>query len=594
MGMDHNAFAVRLRRFSRSRRGLINTAMAMRLGVYACIAGMLALVLLGGLLPGMLLNLSLFALLLIALCSLLVVGLIRRRRYHSLLDEAFHLEKLAGNLRSRVISTEDFLRAMPRTALMEAVIVQAEKDLRENYEGKLDRRPRNRWLTRCAAALALFLMLGCIPLFGFGRVWNNFLNHWQALRDYLNPLEYQIAVEPDQPAYRVGKDTVAVTLSLNRSYGGEVTLVRQMGDVEERESLPLVEGRTARVVVRRDQEVEEQLSFEFAEQRSDPIKLIFTSPPTLLNMQTELVYPTYTRLPPRSLDQMQERILALPRSRITLGFTFSKELKSADLTLVNKENAADVTTLPLDVAGRYATVGLVQGETSRQATLLVRDIHGFPLDEPYVFDLDVQNDEKPLALLPGHLKENMYLLEPAAKLFGFGAQVQDDYGVAKVVLHWEKTSTLEPEKKPVKGTIERPITPAQPRTVATFEKAFADLDLKSGDRVSFRLEVFDNREGKPQSNFSRRCSLLVHQEDLGDLAVRELGFGSGDLLGRERIARSTRAATVKEPEGLKSKEQMRLEYEANVQSGTQAPTVRGPHADAVRDYFRLLSNVKGQ
>jgi hypothetical protein len=51
---------------------------------------------------------------------------------------------------------------------------------------------------------------------------------------------------------------------------------------------------------------------------------------------------------------------------------------------------------------------------------------------------------------------------------------------------------------------------------------------------------------------------------------------------------------VKEPEGLRTKELVKNEFEANVTSSTQAPTVRGEHGQATRDYFRLLSGVKYQ
>src|SRR6266540_1062971 len=111
--------------------------------------------------------------------------------------------------------------------------------------------------------------------------------------------------------------------------------------------------------------------------------LVFTTLPVLTNMQTELVYPSYTRLPPRSLESVQQRLLALPGTRITLGFTFSKELDSATITW------DDGTTLPLETVGRYATVSLLHGK-SRKGSLQVRDKHGFSLDEPLAIEFEEQ------------------------------------------------------------------------------------------------------------------------------------------------------------------------------------------------------------
>src|SRR5207248_243108 len=141
-----------------------------------------------------------------------------------------------------------------------------------------------------------------------------------------------------------------------------------------------------------------------------------------------------------------------------------------------------------------------------------------------------------------------------------------------------------------KGQVERAYKPAPTRTVANFEKVFADLEPKSGDIITFWVEAEDNCP-ETQRAVSRRCSVRVHLDDLGGLTVRELGFGNDDPLAKERIARSKRATSVKEPEGLKSREMVRNEFEGNVTSGAQAPTVRGEHAQATRDYFRLLSTV---
>src|SRR5262249_22767536 len=144
-------------------------------------------------------------------------------------------------------------------------------------------------------------------------------------------------------------------------------------------------------------------------------------------------------------------------------------------------------------------------------------------------------------LLPRHLKEDMAMLEPAAKLFGFGVQASDDYGVTRVLLRWQKSTVENPTGVVDRGEVERLISPPLPRAVVNFEKVFEGVNLKPGDRISFQVEVRDNRTPGPQTTVSRRCSLFVFQENLGDLTVQELGFGRDDPLSKERIARSTRA-----------------------------------------------------
>src|SRR5437588_4877720 len=105
---DRTIFESRFRRFSRVRRGLLNAALGYRLGVLALVAAVAGLLLLNGWLPWLFVNLGLFLLLILWLMSLALIWLVRHVYFRSCLEEAFHIEKLAGNLNSRVISAWDF------------------------------------------------------------------------------------------------------------------------------------------------------------------------------------------------------------------------------------------------------------------------------------------------------------------------------------------------------------------------------------------------------------------------------------------------------------------------------------------------------
>ncbi len=581
-------FEARLRQFSRARRGLLNAVMGYRLGLLALAAGSVGLLLLSGWIPNVLVNLALFAILALWLLVLSIIGLVRWVRFRSCLEEAFRLEELAGNLNSRVVSAWDFLRDERPSPLQQAVVTRAADDLKEEHEARLDGHKRDRRRLQFAGVLVVFVAIGLTARFGFGQFLANLGNSWRGLQNMLFPVELSVEVSPHAPAYRLGT-RVDVALKVNRPVNGEARLVRKIGDETTIIPLSLGDDNTAKFTATSEVEAEQVLTFHVGDKHSEDVALIFTTPPVLVNMQTELVYPPYTRQPTRSLENVQQRLLALPGTRIMLGFTFSKDLESATIKWDN-----EVEPLPLEVVGRYATFSLVQKEDVkfRQATVQVVDKHGFSLDEPLEIVFERQEDEPPQVQLPRHLKEDMGMLEPAAKLFGFGVPASDDYGVTRVVLKWRRSLLDDRSRVIDKGEVERLILPPQPRVVVNFEKVFADMGLKPGDRISFEVEVQDNRLPKPQKVVSRTCSFYIFQEDLGDLTVRELGFGGADPLARERIARSTRATTVKEPEGLKSREAVRNEFPGTITSGTQAPSVRGEHAQATRDYFRLLSTVK--
>src|SRR5262249_27565025 len=162
----------------------------------------------------------------------------------------------------------------------------------------------------------VFLGLGLTPWCGFGRVLDNFSRSWRGLQDLLFPVQIAVEPGPGVHVFRLGTN-IEVTVSLNRRTPGEVRLVIHDGKEETSETLTLAEDGRARRSLSSDVEVGIMLHFEVGERRSDDVMLIFTTPPVLLNMQAELVYPAYTRQPPRSLEGVQQRFLALSGTRVS-------------------------------------------------------------------------------------------------------------------------------------------------------------------------------------------------------------------------------------------------------------------------------------
>jgi len=584
---DLQLFTTRFRRFSRARRRLGNATLVYRLGTYALVAGTAGLVLLSGWLPNAWVNLVPAVAIAVFWLGLLLAAVLRRTRFRSLLDEAFRMEALAGGLNSRLISAWDFLVRELNSPLVLAVIGRAKDDLEGDFESRLDRRDHHRRRKEFVAAVVVFLAVGLTPWFGFAAVHQNLARCWLVVREHLFPVDYRLEPDAGMYVYRLGQ-RVNVAIQFARPQHETVRLVRRRGDEIESSDLAVDQDGRASAVLTSDVETEVTAHFEFGQRASEPVVLVFTTPPTLVNMQTELNYPVYTRLLPRSLEGVQQRLVGLSGTRMILGFTFSKDLEDAALTWVGE----DLKPQGLDISGRFAMVELLH-QRPRQASLQVRDRHGFALDVPLVIDFEVQDDEKPQLLLPRHLKEDMPLLEVGAQAFSFGAQAQDDYGVTRVVLKWQKSAVDSPTNVLDRGEIERLISPVQRKVLVNFEKVFGAMNLRPGDKVSFQVEAHDNiSPGTPQKTASRRCSLFVYQDALGGLTIRELGFGSDAEQAMARIPKARRATDVKAPEGLRSREQVWNEFQADVATSTQAPVVHGEHGQATRDYFRLLSTVK--
>jgi hypothetical protein len=618
---DLQLFTDRIRRFARTRRHLRDAPLSYRLGALALLAAFVGLCVLAepwrhpayqtvlakltqaSDLPllrefrlNAWVNLTLVAILGLFWLILLVVLCLRWTRRRPPLDEAFRMEELAGGLNSRLVSAWDFLSRNVQTPLTQAVVLRARDDLEFDFESRLDRNERNQQRARFLLVALCFVALVLTPAIGYANVLANLSRSWLAVRETLFPVEFHIEPGAGTIVRRVkeSKETPNTQATLSIHFPGhEYTSVKLVLHTDKEDNvieLPVDAGGTGTHTLESEVDAEYTAYFEFGNRRSEEMTLIFAHLPMLVNMQTELVYPAYTRLLPRSLEGIQPRLVGLPGTRMVLGFTFSKELEEASL---DWDEGADVKPLHLEVSGRFATVEYLH-QRKRRATLKVRDKHGFTeLEAPVIIDFEVQEDEKPQVLLPRHLKDDMPLLEEPAKAFGFGVQASDDFGITRVVLKWQKSSVDSPTSIQERGEVERVISPVQPKVIVNYEKVFEAMPLKPGDKITFWVEAHDNlAPGKPQMTASRRSSFFVFQDALGGLSIKELGFGSDSEMARERIPKATKATAVKAPEGLRSKEAFKNEFEAAIMTGTQAPTVRGEHSQATRDYFRLFSTVK--
>jgi hypothetical protein len=575
-------FEQRIQQFSTARRIIENTTLLLRLGSLGLACGALSLVVLSGWMPNAFVNMTLFMAAAIYLLSLLILLLARWERFRSFLAEAFEMERLAGGLNSRIVSALDFLHSNWQTPLTVAVVERAGSDLQQRFEDNIDLTERNQRGKHFAACLVVFIALGCTPWFGFGRLTANFSDSWNAVYEFMFPVEYEVIPGYGRHVRLLGKE-FKVGLRFTRRGFARVSLVMTHPEGEERMVLSVKDGRAAHTLTS-DVEKAYKLHFEFGERKTEGLDLIFTTRPSLANMQTELVYPSYTRMLPRTLEGIQQRLLALTGTRISLGFTLSKELESAVITWEDGEE------LPLEVLGRFATVSLMHSK-ARSASFQVEDVHGFELEYPLLIDFEIQRDEKPRLYLPRHVKDEMAFLGEGASMFGFGVRMQDDYGITRSILKWQKSTVDNPTSIIDRGEIERLISPPRRKAVVSYEKIFASLSLKPGDRITFQVEAHDNRAPDRQVTKSRRSSFFIYQEDLGGLSIAELGFGSGAQLARGRIAKSRKGTLVREPAGLRNKEKFQNEFDTTITTSTRAPSVRGEHSQATKDYFRLLSNL---
>ena len=588
-------FSSRLGRFGRVRRGVANAALFYGVGAAALGVGIAALLLLCGWTEDPLVNAAV-TLVGVGLLVHQLVRLIRGwERRRSAMSEAFRAEELAGGLNSRLISALDFLAQPATTPLTEVVIERAGRDLEQPFEQMLDRSARNRRRRRFIGLLVIFVALGSTPWFSFSRLGGTVARSAADLREILLPTRFEIFPGPGLSMYRIGTRTEA-GLRFTRFRYPEVTLLRRSAgnEQEERMTLPVDRNGRAALTLEPTLEQEYRIRLAFGKRVSEEMHLVFTSAPLIENMQVELVYPLYTRLLPKESDGIQDRITALAGTRVNLGFVFTKPLEAAELTF------DDASRLPLDVVGRFASVSFVHSQ-DRTAELQVKDVHGFAMDSPHRMVFGVTADKPPRLTVPKFLRADMPQTVEEFAGFTFGAKVEDDFGAAKCLVKWHKSTTDKPDDIKVRGEpVERAFIPPRPTAVAAFENLFREQAQSAapGDLFTFQVQAFDNRQPDPQSTVSAMFSIFLQGRGPEDgtagggvnVMAKFAQFGGGG--GAKRVWRPTEGShVIGMPPGLTTAEQYRNEYTSERQTRTRSE-VRGPRDKTVGDYGTAISGAE--
>jgi hypothetical protein len=358
------------------------------------------------------------------------------------------------------------------------------------------------------------------------------------LRESLFPTHYELIPGAGAHVYRAGS-SVETGIRFTRFSYPEVTMLRMTvgQEGEERIVLPVDPSRKAVVTMTSDsgRDREYRIRFVFGKRITEETHLVFATAPVIENMQTDLVYPLYTRMVSKTIEGVQDRITALPGTRVSLGFTFSKPVNSAVLTF---DDGGTKEIVPLDVMGRFASLSLMH-TIERRATLQVEDIHGFPLDAPLAIEFNLAEDKPPRLTVPAYLKQDMPWPAGTLGSFGFGVKAEDDYGVVRCVLRWRKATTEDKNSIKDQGEIERPFMPSKRVAPAAFDNIFKDQESKAGDMFFFQIEAFDNRDPKPQSKVSAWFSIFLHAQELDpgseELTSEVWGGGGGPKGPRPKV-----------------------------------------------------------
>jgi hypothetical protein len=252
-----------------------------------------------------------------------------------------------------------------------------------------------------------------------------------------------------------------------------------------------------------------------------------TNEPILADLELHLRYPAYTGLPERDIPGTSGEILAPPGTVVTLKARALLPASSAELSIEDVLGQR-VGHAPIAVAGGTLSMELTVDKPGAWRVTIVPP-SGRPVREATAHRIEIEADRAPRVELAAPADD----LEVAGpKKIELAYSADDDYGLGDLTLVWRAASDAVAAEK---RKIVRPAAGGRSAS-GKLEWDLAELELKPGVRVAYRLEAKDNDDvGGPNIGSSRTLyvriysptekhdELLAGEQSLVDHAVGHLG-----------------------------------------------------------------------
>lgn len=282
--------------------------------------------------------------------------------------------------------------------------------------------------------------------------------------------------------YPVGQQDKAVTLAMYKK--GDTNFVQKVENI--RQELML--------------QVHSQDRRSLSQERL--VKLIYT--PNLEKAEVTIRPPAYTGLKEKSREYKWSNLTVLKGSEVEYKLTSNRPLQSG----VIKSHSQDLQPdLDLKKLGENEVVGALKAKENLRLQFTVTDVDGRESVELYKGSLTVSQDQAP----------TIYLTKPEKNSFiaenfplEVGVQCNDDYGVAKMRLHFAVNGKYQ---EPQEFEPETAYTNSYSQLIPKDLKA---MKVKAGDTLSFYADVTDNSPAKQTAVSSVLTLKVVSVEDYND------------------------------------------------------------------------------
>jgi len=216
---------------------------------------------------------------------------------------------------------------------------------------------------------------------------------------------------------------------------------------------------------------------EIGDNTTEPAQVIMVPPPEIARVQADCTYPDFTHLPRETIED--GNVQAVLGTRIELRITTNKPIKEAQLAWEDGKSAV------MEVDSRPGAATTFSVEASRSYRVNLTDENGFHNADPVIYRIEMIDNQYPQfdRVVPTIDRR----VTPQAVL-PIGAEISDDYGVARVTLCHRKGNDSDV------GRIDIPLVATGKRVTVRYDWAIEPLALKPGDTLTYWLEARDEGE----------------------------------------------------------------------------------------------------
>jgi len=265
---------------------------------------------------------------------------------------------------------------------------------------------------------------------------------------------------------------------------------------------------------------------------SDPVTVTVFSPPAVLGVECTEVFPAYTNLAP--VPRPTGDLSLLAGSVLRLKVTASGPVKEGNVHLAGLETDSPLAVNAGDQREADGAIPIPRAGLTGFSIRLVDD-NGIASRETAVYRIDIVPDHPPTIKIT-HPSEEEAATVAATELIAFRAE--DDFGVAKVLLHYVVNNGQE-------RVIDLDLAGARPRELERrFDWKLDALNLAPGGEVEYWMEAVDandvtgpgrgvtgHAEIKIVTDEEKRAELAERMNDtLGSLD--EMSQGEDEAAGR--------------------------------------------------------------